>query len=242
MGRFHLERPVSGMDLAPVDQHPQRGNELHARGRLALVRLAAEDQAVLPARCADGALLAAEAGAERDPAGLIAAQANHQDLRRRTGKHLPGEDRAALLKTNAGHAAIEVQLAVVLGDLAGGGELQDEVPQRLIRPQRPISQQLACDEGLGLRMLPSKQQATDFRQVPVGADTIVVRPAARPDGVFVELKPLLVDAAVDHGAEPAVAHRQRLQPVLSRLAIPEPRPRGRTLLCEHKRRGECDCR
>ena len=81
IGRVHLKRPVSGLDLAPVRQRPQRGHELHARGRLALVRLAAEDQAVRPARCADGASLRPRL-AERDPAGLIAAQTNYQDLSR----------------------------------------------------------------------------------------------------------------------------------------------------------------
>ena len=49
---------------------------------------------------------------------------------------------------------------------------------------------------------------------------VVVR-LAGPDGLFVELDALVRDAAEDHGAQAAVAHRQGFHPELGGLAIPE---------------------
>ena len=55
---------------------------------------------------------------------------------------------------------------------------------------------------------------------PAGIQAIAL--LAGPDRVFIELKPLVGDAAEHHRAEPPVADRQRLVPVRRGLAIPEP--------------------
>ena len=41
------------------------------------------------------------------------------------------------------------------------------------------------------------------------------------DGVFVELQPFVGHAAKNHGAEPAVADRQCLDPLVGRAGVPE---------------------
>jgi hypothetical protein len=64
-------------------------------------------------------------------------------------------------------------------------------------------------DRLGLGVLPLDEQPPDFRQRREGVGPVGVLARARPHAGFVERNPLLVDAAEDHRAEPAVAERQR---------------------------------
>ena len=45
--------------------------------------------------------------------------------------------------------------------------------------------------------------------------------APGPDRIFVELKEVLVDTAIDHGAESTIADRQGFHPLAGRLPVPE---------------------
>ena len=65
------------------------------------------------------------------------------------------------------------------------------------------------------------EEATDFGEGGGGRGVGGVVGAAGPEGVLVELKAFVLDAAEDHGAEAAIAERKGLDPLGGGLAIPE---------------------
>ena len=69
--------------------------------------------------------------------------------------------------------------------------------------------------------LPAHSSSRIFAEVLVCALVRVVVRLARPDGALVELDALVVDAAEDHRAQPAVADGQGFHPQIRGLAVPE---------------------
>ncbi len=126
-------------------------------------------------------------------------------------------------------------MAAVLRDAAGAAERQAQVADGLVGQLAGRgAEHVLVDQGLGLGPLVLEHQLPDPPQRRCASGVaLVVRPA-RPDGVLVELQPLGVGAAEHHGAQAAVADRQRSQPVRTGALVV---PQGQVAGGAHLRRG-----
>src|SRR5262249_61593190 len=77
-------------------------------------------------------------------------------------------------------------------------------------------------ERLGFGGLAFEEQPPDFWHRGGAGRIQAIAFFSRPDSVLVELQALLLDAAEDHRAKPAVPDRQRLVPIGSRSPVPQP--------------------
>src|SRR3546814_13514837 len=82
---------------------------------------------------------------------------------------------------------------------------------------------LGIGQRLGLGIAASEDQVAYLGQSLARTRVDVRIGTARPERIFVELKPLALDSAEQHRAEPAVADGQRLGPDAGRLGVPEQR-------------------
>ncbi len=120
-----------------------------------------------------------------------------------------------------GDGVVQRQLAAVIGDGRGvdAVERQQQIAQRQVG---------LCEDALhlpgqavGLGVLAGEDRRPHRRQ-HVARGGVIARPRpARPERLFVQLQPLLCDAAEDHRAQPAIADGQRLDPGVGRGRIPE---------------------
>ena len=101
----------------------------------------------------------------------------------------------------------------------GAVELQHELTHRQVGLGVRAHHLLA--ELVSLGELAREDQAADLGQGLQGLGVVAVLRPARPERVVVERDPLGRHTAVDHGPQPAVADRQRLEPLLRRPLIPE---------------------
>ena len=74
-------------------------------------------------------------------------------------------------------------------------------------------------QRLRLAVAALENQAADLRQRLAGRGIGVVVGRTAPDGLLVELEPLVLRIAEDHGAQPAVAQRQSLLPYPGRSVV-----------------------
>src|SRR3546814_20154402 len=80
---------------------------------------------------------------------------------------------------------------------------------------------LGIGQRLGLGIAASEDQVAYLGQSLARTRVDVRIGTARPERIFVELKPLALDSAEQHRDEPAVADGQRLGPDAGRLGVPE---------------------
>ena len=106
-------------------------------------------------------------------------------------------------------------------------KIQQNITERLIDPlPNRHTHELPHREILGFDLLALEEQVAELRQEFVGAVMGVVVRLAGPDRAFVELDPLVLDAAEDHRTQMTVTDRQRLDPLPGGLAIPQLLPAG----------------
>src|SRR5258708_1002155 len=84
-----------------------------------------------------------------------------------------------------------------------------------------VTHQTSSEERVSFPVLPIKDELLNFRQRLVAAFHYGGIWTAGPIGIFVELNLLLVGPAEDHRAEPAVADRQCVLPLVSGMRIPK---------------------
>ena len=125
---------------------------------------------------------------------------------------------------DGGHSGIDIQAAAIGGDSGSvdAGEVQQHVAEGLVRllRQRLAHEFFAC-ERFGLFAFALEQQRADFGEMGSSSRMRVIVRLACPDGGFVELNAFRGGVAEDHGAEPAIADRQRIGPKDGRLLVPE---------------------
>ena len=145
---------------------------------------------------------------ERDVAGAAGRQPHDDDLVGRAREHLARERHATGGVGHVSRSGGEVEIAPVVLYGIDLRKSQREIADRLVRHLRErLRHHFRVDELRRVAVLALREQAPDIgkRIFRVGVHRIV-RPA-RPQRVLVQLQPLVDDAAEDHRAETAVAHR-----------------------------------
>ncbi len=167
----------------------------------------------------------------------VGGQSHRDDLVRRAGEHLPLVTNAVQHVRRRDGGGGEVERPVVLRRSAGGSEGEPEVADGLVgQLAAGVAHHGLVDQILGLGPLVRVDQPPDLRERSRASGVAGVVRATGPDGVLIELESLGVDVAEDHGAEPAVADRQRPQPVgAGPLVVPECEvPGGQHLWRRHR--------
>ena len=223
------ELPAGARDLASLGERSCEHEEPHRAGDAPVVAGDAVERhgRLIRARAAR-LLRTVEAPRERDRAGRLRGEP-HRD-------HLVGgaRDDLAPARHSTGDVAerrrrgLEVELAPVVRATTRLRERELQVADRLVGElARRVPEHRLVGEALGLTPLVVEHELLDLAQRPGALGVrVVVRPAG-PDGVLVELQGLVLDVAVHHRAEPAVADRQGAQPVAAgRLVVPQPQISG----------------
>ena len=162
---------------------------------------------------------------EGETAGFRGRETHHDHLRGPACEHLAAKADAGMVVLDGSHCGIEVQFPAIAVSL-NTRKVQQDVSERLVRLlAHRNAHELAHGEVFGFFLLAGEEQLADRPEVLVRAVMGVVVRLARPDGVFVELDMLVRDLAEDHGAKPAVAHRQGFGPLAGGLAVPQRRLR-----------------
>ncbi|TWG89775.1 hypothetical protein L599_000400000860 [Luteimonas sp. J16] len=233
VGVAHLDPVAEVAQRAADRQHPRPGAE--AQPALDAVRrfvAPLQQQAAVPVgdRARRG-LVALQAHAQADAAGHVAGQPHRQALGRRRHQRLAPVLHAACLEGRGRDGRIEIELAPVAAGLGDLEEVQHQVAERLVGHllERPRHQPFVR-QRLGLGVAAGEQQAAHPRQCLAHALGRRVVRAAGVQGVVVELDPLIPGATPDHGAQRAVAQRQRLDPLGGGARVPEAEMVPRTRL------------
>jgi hypothetical protein len=174
--------------------------------------------------------LARQARCEPDLGGAGLRQPHDHGLIDGGRKHFAQKDGVFDCVAHAHDGVAEIQLALIVRGAHGMDERQPEIAERLIRRHAPgCADDRLVGKRLRLHGLAFREEPAYFpdRLRPRGVQPIAL--LASPDGVFIELQPLLFDAAEDHGAESPVADRKRLVPRTGGLTVPEPKIRLRLL-------------
>ncbi len=222
---------IGGVDAQAVT-HPAERAALdlrqHAQGKTQLAVdageaavAAAEQQPALLHRDRAG-LRAVDAHAQGNRAWPIAGQAHHDALRLRRHEHFALVHSTAGAERGGGDAGIQIELAAILADAVGTIKIQQQIAQRLIRHLLERTREhLGVGQGFGFGIAPGKHERAHLWQgrQRVGAGGIVR--ATCVQRVLVELQALVGNAAPHHRAQPAVADRQRLHPLVGRFAVPQ---------------------
>ena len=158
---------------SPFSDHPQAAQEARASRGLAIVRAAPQHQ-ITVRHLGHRGRNAAQPGREAQPPRLVARQAHHQHVRRRTDKHLASEDRITLPIAYRGDSPAHVQFTSIVARCAGGAKCQRQVSERLIRPKRPLSEELFLDERVRFGVPACEQQSTNLGQIFVRPHAVVV--------------------------------------------------------------------
>ncbi len=212
------------------------GNRLQGRGEahsgLPLVglarvlgireRLPFHDDPIRPGRTHHGARFPRQLRREADLSPSALCDSDDDRLIDRRGERLACVGRSVNRKGDACDRGAEIELALIFGGGARRGKAQGEIAERLVRrhPPRRGDDRLVR-ERFGFHRLPRQEEPPHFRHGggTRGVQAIPLLPG--PDRIFVELQPLVGDAAEDHGAEATVSDRERLVPIGRRLAVPE---------------------
>ncbi len=153
---------------------------------------------------------------------LIGGESNNNHLVDRSCEHLTSKPNTTLFVAHGVDCPIKVKLVDVICNLTLIRELQNQVSRRLVLLLfNRISHQVLAELPMSLIVLPFENQALDFAQMLFASFDSGVVWASGPIGLLVELNHLLIGLAEYHRAKPAVAHRQRVFPLVSRLAIPQ---------------------
>ena len=164
---------------------------------------------------------------EGDLPGTAGGQPHDDDLVGRAREHFARERHAAAGVGHVRRCRRQIEIAAIVLDRIDVGERQRQIADRLIRHLRErLRHHLRADELRRLGVLALGEQTPDLGQRVFRVRIHrIVRPA-RPQRVFVQLQPLVHDAAEDHRAETAVADRQRAHPLgggrLAALAAARP--------------------
>ena len=163
-----------------------------------------------------------DAGLQGDAARLACRQPDGDDLIDGAAQNFAGKLHVAHLVSNVDNSFVQVKRATVFRRARVSWKSEPQISQRLVGHLIGwVTHHLAAKQVVGLQVLAGKHQAAYFRQGirPSGCIRIVRSPA--PERLLVELNSLLLRAAHDHGAKPAVADGKRFGPLLCRLAIPQ---------------------
>ena len=160
---------------------------------------------------------------EGETAGLVGAQAHHEHLIGMAGEHLPRESHATGPEARRRDRAVQVELPTVLRNRRRVDlEIQTQVAERLIRAlSHRRAHEVHLREVLGFPLPMRVEQLADRRQVARCTSSSVVVWLARPHARLVELDPVVHRPTEFHGAEPAIPHRQRLDPLRRGRVVPE---------------------
>ena len=229
-GTLHAQRLAGGAHPATPGRDPGIGHVAdRARDATLVVALALHPQDI-PARSAHPPVLHRRVVEELAGEGLGPGgrQAHDDQLVREGRKRLLDVFHAVHLVAGAHDRPVDVQLAAIIGDLPfAAGEADLERSGRLVVHLLAHGREQGLPaQVLGGLVLAGEDQFADLRQGgrPLGVPVLIR--AARGDGLFVELEFLHVGAAVDHGADAAVADRPGLFPGLGRLVEPDDILRG----------------
>jgi hypothetical protein len=119
-------------------------------------------------------------------------------------------------------SGIEIQLAAIIAHAHFAGEFQPKVADGLVGELTAgAGKQFVINDPLGLTVFALEGQAASFGQVFEGIGVGRIIGAAGPEGAFVELEAFAVDAAENHGAEPAIADGHCFDPRDRGPTIPE---------------------
>ncbi len=152
----------------------------------------------------------------------------HEHLVRGAGENLAGKSGVSDFEPHGGEGLTEIEFTTVVADLAGReGKIEMEVAERLVGVAVGRGAvEAGVGETLRLVVAPLANQAAQLGQVLPGVFAVGVGlRIAGPDGDIIELQTLAGRLPENHRAEASVADRQRLDPRVGRLAIPQHEPR-----------------
>jgi hypothetical protein len=157
-----------------------------------------------------------------DAPGPIGREPDRDDLVDGTRQDFANEADAVGSVRHPRDRRIEVQLPPVAVHVHRGGKRQQEIADWLKwhLPHGP-PEHLVRDQRVRLAVLPGEDQSPGDRQRVERLRICGIVRSAGPQCVFVELKTFVLDAAEHHAREPAVPDRQRFDPFVRRLAIPQ---------------------
>jgi hypothetical protein len=229
-----LERAAARDDLEP------RGVADAGAAFAAVVELTGEQQTVRGAdrsvgerrpysRSDGGALGPRKAGVEGEAARGAGGEPEDEGLGRGADESLARERYAGLFVGDPAHGLGEVERAAVTGHGRGGGGIREgevQVAERLVAAVGHVGPgaeagpgagagKIGVHERLGLVVFPREEQAADLGQGPVRVGAVGRLRRAGPHAVLVQHDAFPGDAAVERGAEPAVAERGGLEEVLA---------------------------
>ncbi len=219
--------PARGAHLAVLGHRPDQATEAQGAGdALGVVAPAVQRDARRIGGGGGGTQRSVEGGGEGERARGVHGQPDHDDVVRRGGEHLAAVAHPVARVLHRGDGGGEVEVAPVVEDLRGlcaaAVEGQPQVADGLVLELLDgDAHQIAVDQGPGLVPPALEDQPAGLGERGGGAGVVVVVGAAGPQRVLVELEPFDVRAAEDHGAQPAVAHRQGPEPLVGGAGVPQ---------------------
>ncbi len=154
--------------------------------------------------------------------GRSTVSLHHDDAIGMAGEHLAGVAHAVEPVGHARDGRIEIERALVVGDLAFVIEVEAQVGEALVRLEPPwLPHQLALGQRVGLARLAGEEQAPHFGKCRARLGIVGVARTAHPQRLFVELDALAIHRAEHHRAHPAVAHGKRVVPLRGRGTQPD---------------------
>jgi hypothetical protein len=223
VGTLHLQAAVACDELAAARDNLQPALERQPAGD-ALHRRAGARHPQRVATFAAAALLVR--GGQRDvgadPLRLVGGQAHDDERVGRRRVDLTNQRRAAGAKARLRDGLVEVQAALVATHAVQPGEDQQQLGQRLVAHLlHGLAEQRLVGQLLGLGVAAGEHQFAHLGQALARPRVGRVVRAAGEEAALVELQPLGVRAAEDHGAQAPVTDRQRLRPFIGGAAVPE---------------------